>query len=379
MTNIQLALQQHICDNTTLVVLSKSKDTVKKIIARQYVGKQLMWQIEKHTNTQVFHSNVTGQQLVDTLLEVANNYSQINITNTDSQVQLLVNKKGQVHTTKTAVANDRQPTAHNRQKQYILTVGSDIPALRELGIFDNNNQLIKSKSDKYRQINRFVEIIDHQMRHYNKDSIVVLDYGCGKSYLTFLVYHYFAVVRNINITVYGYDVKTDVVQHCNQLAQKYHYDNLHFVVADVTKDTLQQDVDMIITLHACDTATDYALFHAITHNVDNVFCVPCCQHEINNHISTTDHNSLLLADGLVKERFCSLLTDSIRVDILRQCGYQVDVVELVDFQHSPKNLMIRAQLKKPCQPNLDRVEMAICQYNTNQTLYRLVSNYYRNR
>ena len=265
------------------------------------------------------------------------------------------------------------PLTHNRQKQYILSEGTPIPALIDLGIFNSNYEIIKSKFDKFKQINRFIEIIDDSFKTTNKDEITILDFGCGKSYLTFIVYYYFTYIKNIKATIIGYDLKADVVENCNKIATKYGYNNLKFFVNDVTNDKLfEGNIDMIITLHACDIATDYALFFAIKNNVKNIFSVPCCQHEINNSISKGGDYDILLKHGLIKERFSALLTDSIRAEILHESGYHVDVLEFVDFTHSPKNLMLRAtKVAKGFKPNFD-IEKLTKQYKFNQTLYNLI-------
>ena len=177
-----------------------------------------------------------------------------------------------------------------------------------------------------------------------KQEITILDFGCGKSYLTFLVYYYFVKIKQIKAKIIGYDIKKDVVENCNKIAKKYNYDGLEFILSDVKKDQLfEGKVDMVITLHACDTATDFALDFAIKNRVKHIFSVPCCQHEVNMSIKKAGDFDILLNDGLIKERFSALLTDAVRVEILRAKGYSVDVIEFVDFAHSPKNLMIRAK------------------------------------
>ena len=228
--------------------------------------------------------------------------------------------------------------------------------------------------DKFKQINRFVEILDDQFKSYTNDSITILDFGCGKSYLTFIVYYYFSVLKQVDVKIIGYDLKADVVKNCNQLAQKYGYKNLQFVVADVSKDKLADEyIDCVISLHACDTATDYALHYAIAHNVKYIFSVPCCQHEINLSIKSGGELDCLLKYGLIKERASALLTDAIRGMLLEDCGYSVDMIEFVDFAHSPKNIMIRAcKCKRPTEKNRKQIQLLMEKYQFDQTLYRLL-------
>ena len=220
-----------------------------------------------------------------------------------------------------------------------------------------------------RLIEATVELIDDVFRESDKEELTILDFGCGKSYLTFILYYYFTVLRGVKATVLGFDLKADVVAHCNEIARRYGYDGLQFYVNDVTTDRLfEGKIDMVVTLHACDTATDYALLHAIRHKVPHIFSVPCCQHEINAQIRPGGEFDLLLRHGLLQERFSALLTDAVRAEALRQCGYEVDGLEFVDFAHSPKNVMLRCELKKPRTPDLRAVRSLLARYGARQTL-----------
>jgi SAM-dependent methyltransferase len=262
--------------------------------------------------------------------------------------------------------------SHNKEKSYILKQGENIPALVDLGVFSKELTIVKSKYDKFKQINRFIEIIDDAFGKLNKDEITILDFGCGKSYLTFIVYYYFTEIKKVKAKVIGYDLKEDVVKNCNEIAERYGYSDLKFYVNDVTKGELYDgNVDMVITLHACDIATDFALFHAIQNGVSHIFSVPCCQHEICSSIKKGGDFDLLLSHGLIKERFSALLTDSIRAEILKECGYEVDIIEFVDFAHSPKNLMLRCKLKKKKTPDLSEVRKLCETYGFKQKLFEL--------
>ena len=205
-------------------------------------------------------------------------------------------------------------------------------------------KIVRAKYDKYKQINRFVELSDQEFSQSGRKRITILDFGCGKSYLTFILYYYFSVKKDMDVKIIGYDLKEDVVARCGQIAEKYGYGGLEFVRADVTRDRLyDQEIDMIVSLHACDTATDFALDYAIKKNAEYIFSVPCCQHEINAGIGKGGELDLLLSHGIIKERLSALLTDSIRAAVLEDMGYQVDMIEFTDFEHSPKNIMIRAR------------------------------------
>ena len=232
----------------------------------------------------------------------------------------------------------------DRQKNYLLPQGEDIPALVDMGIFTKEGRVAAPMYDKYRQINRFVELVDDALSALpdrGDRPFTVLDFGCGKSYLTFVLYHYFTRVRNLPVRMVGLDLKQDVIARCNETARRYGYDGLHFELGDINGYEIDCPVDMVVTLHACDTATDHALFHAVRWGVPLILSVPCCQHEVNGQISA-QKLSLLTRYGIVKERFSALLTDAIRANLLVCCGYKAQLLEFVDFAHTPKNLLIRA-------------------------------------
>ena len=264
--------------------------------------------------------------------------------------------------------------SHNRKKEYILQEGENIPALVDLGVFTPDFKIVKAKYDKYKQINRFIELVDDAFRAYGRDEITILDFGCGKSYLTFVLYYYFAVKRGVRAKIIGYDLKEDVVEHCNEVAARYGYTDLQFVVADVTRDVLYDEhIDMLVTLHACDVATDYALHYAISRGVEHIFSVPCCQHEVNMTIQKGGDFDILLSHGLFQERFSALLTDAIRAAVLEDEGYDVDVIEFIDFAHSPKNLMLRChRTTRRGTKKLAESRRLQDQYGFEQTLLSLV-------
>ena len=350
------------------ITLSDTKSEIKKVIIRKVeIKNKKMWQIEKFIGAQVFHENVNN---LDCASIDFNDYNQILFTEIGENKTFSKAKNGYKLKISTNTIKSVE-TSHNKQRNYIINEGDNVPALVDLGVFTKDGKIIKERYDKFKQINKFIEIINDSFKNLNQKEITILDFGCGKSYLTFLVYYYFVEIKKIKATIIGYDLKADVVEHCNEIAQKYGYENLKFYVSDVKKDELfKGKIDMIITLHACNTATDYALNFAINNQVKNIFSVPCCQHEINQTIKNGGDFDLLLTDGLIKERFSALLTDAFRVEILRAKGYSVDVIEFVDFAHSPKNLMIRAKLNstKKSINNLTKLKE---KYQFNQTLFEL--------
>ena len=293
-------------------------------------------------NNLVFHKNFDISQFDNVLKNLIKDYERINIFTTSYEYILLTN--GSLKVKKKAVINS--PTInleHNKKKNYILNEGDNIPAFVELGIFTKDFKLVSQMSEKFKQINRFVEIIDGKLDK-NIKKLNIVDFGCGKSYLTFILYHYLKNVRGIDVNIVGYDLKTDVIKKCNEIAKKYHYDNLHFVEANVeTEKDTYKSADMIISLHACDTATDFALYYAIKYGVKYIFSVPCCQREINSQIKLDGNLEILQKEGLIKERFSALLTDAIRVEVLKSFGYNTSTIEFVGFDTTPKNILIMAK------------------------------------
>ena len=336
---------------------------------------ELRYQLEQFRDNKAFHRNVTGEQLLKVVEnDLESRYRQALVVTDRETVQYSMKRDGSYKRHATAsVPLPGKIQSHNREKEYILKEGENIPALVDLGVFTADFKIVRAKYDKYKQINRFIELIDHAFRDYGKDAITILDFGCGKSYLTFILYYYFAVKRGIQATIIGYDIKDDVVKRCGEIAKKYGYTGLEFVKADVTKDVLtDRNIDMIVTLHACDVATDFALHYAISKKADFIFSVPCCQHEVNSSIRKGGDLDILLKHGILKERLSALLTDAIRANILEDMGYNVDIIEFIDFDHSPKNIMIRARRNgKPGTKGRQQAQQLADSYGFKQTLLEL--------
>lgn len=336
---------------------------------------ELRYQLESFRDNKAFHRNVTGEELLKTVEnQLESRYRQALVVTDKETIQYSMKRDGSYKRHATAsLLLPGKVQSHNREKEYILKEGENIPALVDLGVFTADFKIVRAKYDKYKQINRFIELIDHAFKDYGKDSITILDFGCGKSYLTFILYYYFAVKRKINATIIGYDLKEDVVKRCGEIARKYGYEGLEFVRADVTKDVLtDRNIDMIVTLHACDVATDFALHYAITKKADFIFSVPCCQHEVNSAIRRGGDLDILLKHGIIKERVSALLTDAIRANVLEDMGYTVDMIEFIDFDHSPKNIMIRARRNgKPGSKGRQQAQQLADSYGFKQTLLEL--------
>lgn len=348
-------------------------DTAEKVTLRPVQLKgRLFWQLESRRGAQVFHENLPAAEAELRFADLAPSYRQICIIRPgESCTYTHYGKKMK----KSVAANDITRAAakeHNRDKNYLLPEGEAVPALVDLGVFTQQYTIVHSRYDKYKQINRFLELIDDSLRSYPNRTIRIMDFGCGKSYLTFILYYYLTEKRGLDAEIIGYDLKADVVENCNAIAKRYGYDKLRFILGDVSRDTVDSEIDMLVTLHACDTATDYALDYAIRNRVPYVFSVPCCQHEINLSIQKGGDLDIFMKHGLLKERMSALLTDAIRSEIMERCGYEVDVIEFVDLSHTPKNLMLRCRLQRAgSSPDLSALLELRQRYGYQQTLLRL--------
>ncbi|MDU3525815.1 SAM-dependent methyltransferase [Clostridium sp.] len=335
------------------------------------------YQIEKFTDKQVFHENIEVNQLEKALLDIVNdNYKQLSAWSNETSFDLKISKKGKVFLGKKKSNNSNLSNkSHNKEKNYILKEGMIIEPLIDLGVFTKEGKVINSKYDKYKQINRFIEIIDDEIKKNDYKELTILDFGCGKSYLTFVLYYYFVQIKHINVKMIGLDLKADVIKKCNEIAKRYKYDNLHFELGDINGYKYENNVDMVITLHACDTATDYALYNAIKWNAKMIFSVPCCQHEFN-HQMEANTLSILTKYGIIQERMAALMTDAVRGNLLEAVGYKTQLLEFIDIAHSPKNILIRASKSKVSKEKkekaLKEVDSLISEFNFNPTLLNLL-------
>lgn len=355
----------------------KSDNKYNKVVVNLLSNsKKEYYQVEKYTDKQVFHENIELNRIQNKIKDIViNNYKQVNIWTDSFDYDIKISKKGKIHVSKKKSKNILKANSHNKQKNYILKEGMIIEPLIDLGIFTKEGKIINSKYDKYKQINRFIELIDDEIKKKNYKELTILDFGCGKSYLTFVLYYYFTKIKNIDVKMIGLDLKEDVIKKCNEIAKRYNYDNLTFELGDINGYKYENKVDMVITLHACDTATDYALYNAIKWNVNMIFSVPCCQHEINQDMHS-EKLSILNRYGIIQERVSALMTDAIRANLLESVGYKTQLLEFIDIAHSPKNILIRANKsnisKEKREKSLMEVENIINEFNTNQTLYQLL-------
>lgn len=376
------------CLNETLirVILSNpsSKDGVIKICARPVLkNKSLLFQIEEYTKTQVFHKNLTagdaGSYLTGKLSSDASSqtaeFKNALVETKSFTANVLVSKKGTITIKKKMNTSTKQPKislSHNRKKKYIIEEGIPVPFLIDLGVMTQNGSIVNAHYDKFRQINRFLEYIEDILPSLPTGrELRILDFGCGKSYLTFAIYYYLKVLKGYPVRITGLDLKEDVIRHCNELAVKYGYDKLEFLCGDIAYYDGCSQVDMVVTLHACDTATDYALAKAVGWGAKVILSVPCCQHELNKQIKN-DLLSPVLHYGILKERMAALMTDGLRAQILEANGYRTQILEFIDMAHTPKNLLIRAVYNGHCADNKAQINELLAAFDVNPTLYRLL-------
>ncbi|UUZ82362.1 SAM-dependent methyltransferase [Paenibacillus sp. P26] len=306
----------------------------------------------------MFHENLTPQQTAEKLLRsLEEQFRQAPLQTAEADYQVLISKKGKAGVLKKPPTKKAAVTLeHNRRKNYTLEEGRPVPFLVELGIMNAEGKVLAKRYDKFRQINRFVELIADVTPHLERGrTLNIVDFGCGKSYLTFAMYHYLKEVQGFDIRVIGLDLKEDVIAHCASLADKFGYRDLQFLVGDIAEYKGLERVDMVVTLHACDTATDAALEKAVRWGADVILSVPCCQHELFRQVES-EVLGPLLQHGILKERFSALATDAIRAKLLDIVGYKTQPLEFIDMEHTPKNILIRAVKGKP-QAAKDRTKL----------------------
>ena len=342
---LEEALNWELAD-LTLSSPKKAGD-IQKIKVRPVIIKdRLIFQAAQYTKTQVFHKNIEEDQMKEWLTDlIQNEFKQTQIKSGDREYTILSGKKGNVtvkeRKNRSCKKADKTSLEHNRKKTYILPEGTPVPFLIDLGVMTSEGKIVRSKYDKYRQINRYLEFIQDILEELPKDRpVTIIDFGCGKSYLTFAMYYYLCIQKGYPVKMIGLDLKTEVIKHCSQLRDKYGYENLEFIHGDIADFEGTDAVDMVVTLHACDTATDYALYKAVKWNARVILSVPCCQHELNGQIKN-DILEPVLRYGLLKERMAALMTDGLRGQLLEIMGYKTQILEFIDMEHTPKNILIR--------------------------------------
>ena len=318
-------------------------DFIKIKVRPVMIRDSLYFQVSRYTDKQVFHENMTAEDALETLSGwILHDFRQAQIRMQDEMVTVLVSKKGKATIkSKKAACIETQNLEHNRKKQYIIEEGMAVPFMIDLGVMTESGKIIRTRYDKYRQINRFLEFIEDILPELPTDRTVhIIDFGCGKSYLTFAMYYYLKVLKHYDIRITGLDLKQKVIEDCQALADQYGYDGLQFLCGDIADYNGTDEVDMVVTLHACDTATDYALYKAVKWHASVILSVPCCQHELNRKMQC-ETLSGAFQYGLIKERTAALMTDAMRGQLLEMKGYKTQLLEFIDMEHTPKNILIR--------------------------------------
>lgn len=359
------------------MVISKSriKDGPSKVKIRPILLKdKFIYQATETVGPKVLHTNYERQELIEYIGELMEErFMQLQWEGQYEDGLVLVSKKGHL-TTKVkrhACKKEQAALEHNRRKKYLLAEGTAVPFLVDLGVMTPQGKIVSTKYDKFRQINRFLEFIEDILPRLDRGrELTILDFGCGKSYLTFAMYYYLRQLRHFDVRIIGLDLKEDVIQHCNELAQSYGYEKLKFYTGDIASYEGVRQVDMVVTLHACDTATDYALAKAVYWGAKVILSVPCCQHELNGQIRN-EMLSPVLSYGILKERMASLITDGLRAQLLEGVGYETQILEFVDMEHTPKNLLIRGVYTGK-KKNLEKTRRCIEELHLNPTLARLL-------
>lgn len=331
-------------------------DFIKIKVRPVMIRDSLYFQVSRYTDKQVFHENMTAEDALETLSGwILHDFRQAQIRMQDEMVTVLVSKKGKATVkSKKAACIETQNLEHNRKKQYIIEEGTAVPFMIDLGVMTESGKIIRTRYDKYRQINRFLEFIEDILPELPTDRTVhIIDFGCGKSYLTFAMYYYLKVLKHYDIRITGLDLKQKVIEDCQALADRYGYDGLQFLCGDIADYNGTDEVDMVVTLHACDTATDYALYKAVKWHASVILSVPCCQHELNRKMQCETLFGAFQY-GLIKERTAALMTDAMRGQLLEMKGYKTQLLEFIDMEHTPKNILIRGVKSRGLLPKVAR-------------------------
>lgn len=363
MEELKALLEKYLNENLELITLSaprKGRDELKARIRPVLLRDELKFQFETFRGPKAFHENLSPAEAVDRIAELMTDvFRQLQLQATAGQVTALVSKKGKITVREKRgtvgkaapealqdAGVNRTVLAHNKKKRYLLEEGRPVPFLVDLGVMTPEGKIVHARYDKFRQINRFLEFVEDILPALPKDrELTILDFGCGKSYLTFAIYYYLRECQGLDVRIIGLDLKEDVIRKCSDLSRKYGYDKLTFLQGDIAGYEGCTRVDMVVTLHACDTATDYALYKAVKWGASVILSVPCCQHELNKQIEN-ETLAPVLKYGLLKERMSALITDGLRAGLLEQQGYDTQILEFIDMEHTPKNILIRAVKRK---------------------------------
>ena len=354
MEGLREALSGFLSDRLYQIVISgpRKKEGAFKIKIRPVMVKgEVCFQETLSKGAQVFHKNYTREEAAEAVLSYMEEFKQLTGESVEERLHVLVGKRGNMmikrQKKKGEQAGGLPDMSHNRAKKYLLEEGRAVPFLVDLGVQTQEGKIIHARYDKFRQINRYLEFVEDilpTLYKQNCEHLNIIDFGCGKSYLTFALYYYLHELKGMDVHITGLDLKGDVIERCRRLGKKYGYEDLDFYQGDIKDYQQAGRVDMVVSLHACDTATDFALKKAVDWGAEVIFAVPCCQHEVNGQIEN-ELLSPVLKYGILKERIAALVTDGIRANLLEEAGYEAQILEFIDMEHTPKNLLIRAVKK----------------------------------
>lgn len=366
-------LDELISNNAYKIILS-GPDAGAEFVKVTVRADGEIYRAEQLTEKQAFHKNLGRAELSEYFAGVSPFFKRLNAWTDGLEYAAKKAKKGKIFVTKLAAKNAPEKTlGHDNEKQYVLSENKIVLPLVDMGVMTAQGKIVKVMYSKYRQINRYLEIIDDIVSGYDLKKLSVADFGCGKSYLTFVVYHYLTEIKKLDVEMTGVDLKEDVIDFCAGVARKYDCRGLNFVKGDISK--YEGAFDMVISLHACDTATDYVLFNALKNKSRFILSSPCCQHEIAKQISF-ENLPILGEHGVLRERVSSLVTDALRCEVLTACGYKTQLMEFVDLGHTPKNLLIRAVRDEASADKrkkaLERINGCLESFSIYPTLCRLV-------
>lgn len=346
--------------NMTKCIFSNMKgdyEYTKIIIKPLIIKNNFIYQFEQFKNNKAYHSNLTVEESIQKISTIIENFYQYVVFTTEADIQIIRGKKD-FNMKSTCNQKEICSLEHNKVKKYILEEGTPIPFLIKLGIMGEDGKVFKKSYDKFRQINKYLEFIDETIKElknkkYIDTHIKAVDFGCGKSYLTFALHYYLKNIQNMTFEVIGLDLKKDVIEHCNQIAKDLNMENIEFLTGDIKDFNKLKNVDLIFSLHACNNATDYSLLKGLELDAKAILAVPCCQHEFNQKMSQNKKSEFFAFEnpigkhGILLEKFASLATDALRAQALELCGYKTQVMEFIDMEHTPKNILIRGIKENP--------------------------------
>ena len=353
--------------NITKCIFSNMKgdyEYTKIIIKPLIIKNNFVYQFEQFKNNKAYHSNLTVEESIQKISTIIENFYQYVVFTTEADIQIIRGKKD-FNMKSTCNQKEICSLEHNKVKKYILEEGTPIPFLIRLGIMGEDGKVFKKSYDKFRQINKYLEFIDETIKElknkkYIDTHIKAVDFGCGKSYLTFALHYYLKNIQNMTFEVIGLDLKKDVIEHCNQIAKDLNMENIEFLTGDIKDFNKLKNVDLIFSLHACNNATDYSLLKGLELDAKAILAVPCCQHEFNQKMNQNKKSEFFAFEnpigkhGILLEKFASLATDALRAQVLELCGYKTQVMEFIDMEHTPKNILIRGIKENPNKNTLEK-------------------------